>query len=66
MDCASTLYLEYRVSREVEMMQNVVRARYLGVGDALPDLTLPLLGGGELTLRSFRGKYVLLFLWASW
>jgi peroxiredoxin len=48
------------------MMQNVVRARYLGVGDALPDLTLPLLGGGELTLRSFRGKYVLLFLWASW
>lgn len=41
-------------------------ARYLGVGDALPEITLPRLGGGELALTALRGKYVLLFLWASW
>jgi peroxiredoxin len=41
-------------------------ARYLTVGDRFPELTLPRLGGGELSLASLRGKFALLFLWASW
>lgn len=41
-------------------------ASYVGVGDPLPDVALPRLGGGELSLASLRGKFVLLFMWASW
>jgi peroxiredoxin len=47
-------------------MRGVAPARYLGVGDAMPDFTLPLLGDGKLALSSLRGKFVLMFLWASW
>ncbi len=36
------------------------------IGDALPDLTLPLLTGGDLALRDLRGKRLLLFFWGSW
>jgi len=39
---------------------------YVGVGDAMPEVTLPLLGGGTLNLGALRGKHVLLFMWASW
>jgi peroxiredoxin len=42
------------------------RTVYLGVGDRLPDLRLPKLDGGEYSIASLRGKYVLLYLWASW
>ena len=41
-------------------------SHYAGVGDRLPDLTLPLLDGGTLPFASLRGKDVLLFMWASW
>ena len=47
-------------------MVGVRRAQYLGVGDPLPNLALPLLGGGEVSLATLRGKFVLLFMWASW
>lgn len=36
------------------------------VGDLLPELTLPLLDGGVLSLGSLRGKRLLLFFWGSW
>lgn len=48
------------------MALDTAPARYLGIGDRLPDLRLPLLGGGELSIGSFRGRYVLLFMWSSW
>ena len=41
------------------MMHDITPARYLGVGDRLPDLTLPRLGGGELRISSLRGRFVL-------
>ena len=47
-------------------MVDVHRAQYRGIGDPLPDLTLPRLGGGQLSLAALRGTYVLLFMWASW
>src|SRR5271169_6128190 len=31
-----------------------------------PDFTLPQIGGGNLTLSSYRGKVVLLDFWATW
>ena len=42
------------------------RAAYLGVGDRMPDVQLPRLGGGEFSIASLRGKFALLYLWASW
>lgn len=37
-----------------------------GVGDLMPDLTLPSLDGGIINLRDFRGRKYILFMWASW
>lgn len=36
------------------------------VGFAAPDFTLDRLGGGQVTLSEFRGKVVIVNLWASW
>jgi thiol-disulfide isomerase/thioredoxin len=36
------------------------------VGDAAPDFSVQTLDDKELTLSSFRGKYVLMDFWASW
>ena len=36
------------------------------VGQAAPSLKLPLVGGGEVDLASYRGRPVLLNFWATW
>ena len=38
----------------------------LTTGDVVPDLTLPLLDGGRLSLGELRGRRALLFFWGSW
>ncbi|MDQ3549593.1 MAG: redoxin domain-containing protein [Chloroflexota bacterium] len=38
----------------------------LKAGDMLPDLTLPLLDGGDLSFADLRGKRLLLYFWGSW
>lgn len=38
----------------------------LKAGDMLPDLTLPLLNGGDLSFTDLRGKRLLLYFWGSW
>ena len=35
-------------------------------GQPLPDITLPLVTGGELRFSELRGKRRLLFMWGSW
>ena len=35
-------------------------------GSAAPDFTLPLMKGGEVSLSDYRGKVVLLNIWATW
>jgi peroxiredoxin len=44
----------------------VQEAARIQVGDRLPAITLPRLGGGETTLSELRGKRRLLFMWGSW
>jgi thiol-disulfide isomerase/thioredoxin len=36
------------------------------IGQAAPGLRLPLVGGGEMDLESFRGRPVVLNFWATW
>ena len=38
----------------------------VNVGDEAPDFTLPSLDGSEVRLSDYRGKKVVLFMWASW
>jgi len=38
----------------------------LGIGLQVPDFTLPTLDGKQVRLADFRGKRVILFMWASW
>ena len=39
----------------------------LKIGDVVPDFALPSITDGKMvSFSSFRGKRVLLFLWASW
>ncbi len=37
-----------------------------GVGDGFPDVSLPLLDGGELNFSGLKGKKVLIYMWGSW
>ena len=36
------------------------------VGDALPPIVLPGLDGRTVRLQDYRGKRLLVFMWASW
>ena len=47
-------------------MEEDRRIAYSGIGDRMPDVQLPRLGGGEFAFSSLRGKFALLYLWASW
>lgn len=38
----------------------------LWVGKTVPDLTMPDVNGKDISISSFRGKYVLVDFWASW
>jgi peroxiredoxin len=40
--------------------------RYPEVGDKAPDFTLTDLDGAPVSLSEYRGKKVLVFMWASW
>jgi len=38
----------------------------LQVGDAMPNLTLTDINGGEVQLASYAGKKYIIYMWASW
>ncbi len=40
--------------------------RHVKVGDTAPDFALPSLEGDTIRLSDYRGKKVVLFMWASW
>ena len=40
--------------------------RYVNVGDEAPDFTLRSLDGREVSISDYRGKKLVLFMWASW
>ena len=36
------------------------------IGQLAPDFTLPTLDGEKVSLHDYRGKKVIVFMWASW
>ncbi|MFQ5967911.1 MAG: peroxiredoxin family protein [Acidimicrobiia bacterium] len=40
--------------------------RFVRAGDRLPPITLPDLDGEKVSLISFVGKRLVVFMWASW
>ena len=44
----------------------VLAKRAVQVGEKAPDFTLPSLSGEEVRLSDYRGKKLVLFMWASW
>ncbi len=40
--------------------------RYPNVGEQSPDFTLPDLDGNPVSLSDYRGRKVILYVWASW
>jgi len=46
--------------------QQAARADGFGPGDTLPDFTLETTTGKEIRLADYRGKVILLDIWASW
>lgn len=46
--------------------KQVVLGGEAGVGEVIPDWSLPLPGGGSLSSKELRGQAVVLYFWASW
>jgi peroxiredoxin len=44
----------------------MTKARFLDVGDALPEISLPDLSGNAVEFSSFTDKKLIVFMWASW
>ena len=55
-------------SRQVdsEYRMTVPASRVVNVGYQAPDFALPSLEGDEISLSDYRGKRLVLFIWASW
>lgn len=51
---------------ELQQQQDIINNSPVGIGKQAPEITLPDPSGKELSLSSFRGKYVLVDFWASW
>ena len=49
-----------------KQLDEFIRMADFGVGSTMPDFTLQTPEGGEIEMKDFRGKYVLVDFWASW
>ncbi|MBK8805365.1 MAG: AhpC/TSA family protein [Bacteroidales bacterium] len=63
----SALLKTYPTNKMVnDFHQSVVNMRKLTVGSEVEDIMLPNIAGTQVSLKSFRGKVVLIDFWATW
>lgn len=67
-DSMATLYNQHIPnSRYTKLLNDRLQPfKSTAIGSIAPDFTLPMPEGGEKSLSSLRGKYVLIDFWASW
>ena len=56
----------YEMQRAREQTEQAAHKQGAWVGKQVPDLALPSIAGNIISIRSFRGKYLLVDFWASW
>jgi peroxiredoxin len=60
------LFLDDMEKASAQQQQPDQSATSTWVGKTVPELTMPDVNGKEISISSFRGKYVLIDFWASW
>ena len=61
-----TVVKQFRESTGNTQQQQPPQSTAVTVGSMAPDITMPDVNGTNLSLSSFKGKYVLVDFWASW
>ncbi len=61
---ALTLFMPFAFASSPEL--SLKPGGKIGNGDQVPDLTMKNLNGKQISLKSLRGKIVLVYFWASW
>ncbi len=56
-------YIQNAKANLLELIESVAKTN---IGKVAPDFTFPDINGKQVSLSSFRGKYVLIDFWASW
>ena len=62
----ASMQLQFNQMLEEDKRKQELAARIPGIGAEAPDFTLPDPTGKPISLKSLRGKYVLVDFWASW
>lgn len=50
----------------INLGKRIEQLNFLAAGTTAPDFTIPTPEGGNISVKDFRGKYVLIDFWASW
>jgi peroxiredoxin len=56
----------YIQNAKAELLDKIESVAKTAIGTVAPDFTFPDIDGNEVSLSSFKGKYVLIDFWASW
>lgn len=56
----------YIQNAKENLLEKIASVAKTSIGTVAPDFTFPDIDGNEVSLSSFRGKYVLIDFWASW
>ena len=56
----------YVQNAKADLLEKIADAEKTKIGKVAPDFTFPDINGNQVSLSSFKGKYVLIDFWASW
>jgi len=56
----------YIQNAKADLLEKIASVAKTAIGTVAPDFTFPDINGNQVSLSSFKGKYVLIDFWASW